>query len=242
MTFMLHFGDGKKWIALAMGIAYFFGAGKVSMAKKKPEESTGVGARRKNYSDMTTGEKIGWSAAGVIFFLVGAELLLDTVFRNAKVPSIGKAFGWVKAERSQESLRKEFSDKGVGDKLISLIKQIESTQEFKDNFDKDLEKDELGLYELCNIYFDDKGDFVCYNLDNGIGIKLVELNGLEKLIVKEISDLIFKELDIRPARVSRLTHNFYFHLCADGEIKYGVIGSHHLAFSDPNKISVTILD
>ena len=247
---MLHFGDRKKWIALAMGIAYFFGAGKVSMAKIKPEESTGEGVQ-----NMTTGEKIGWSAVGVIFSLVGAELSLDTVFRNTKFPSIGKAFGWVKAGRSQESLKKEFNEnlkkfnrdlknlkgefdtKKVGNKLEDLIAQIENRQEFNENFDKDLKNNELGLCKLCDICFDDKGDFECYNSDDG---SKVELSELEKSIVKEISDLIFKELDIRPARVSRITYNFWFHLCVDGEIKEGAIGFHHSAFASPKKISVTI--
>ena len=68
----------------------------------------------------------------------------------------------------------------------------------------------------------------------------VKLNELEKLIVKEISDLFFRELAIKPARVHRINHNFWFSFNIDGSIQNdSYFALHHSAHSSSLKISVT---
>jgi hypothetical protein len=141
------------------------------------------------------------------------------------------------AKESGENLKKKCTEKNMENKLDNLIDQIESQKVFKDNFDKDLENNKLGLSNTCDIYFDNEGNFECYDLTNK---NKVELNGLEKLVVKEISDLFFKELAIKPARVNRSTHNFYFSFNIDGSIQGNSYFSiHRSAFKAPLKISVT---
>ena len=141
------------------------------------------------------------------------------------------------AKESGENLKKKCDEKNMENKLDNLIDQIESQKVFKDNFDKDLENNKLGLSNTCDIYFDNEGNFECYDLTNK---NKVELNELEKLVVKEISDLFFKELAIKPARVNRSTHNFYFNFNINGSIQNdSYFGLHHSAFVTPLKISVT---
>lgn len=141
------------------------------------------------------------------------------------------------AKESGENLKKKCAERSMGGKLDGLIGQIESQTVFKNNFDKDLENNKLGLSNTCDIYFDNEGNFECYDSTNK---NKVELNGLEKLIVKEISDFFFRELAIRPARVNRYNHNFYFSFNIDGSIQgNSYFGLHHSAFSDTLKISVT---
>ena len=141
------------------------------------------------------------------------------------------------AQESGENLKKKCAERSMGDKLDGLIDQIESREVFKDNFDKDLKNNKLGLSNTCDIYFDNKGNFECYDSTNK---NKVELNELEKLVVKEISDLFFKELAIKPARINRYIHNFYFNFNINGSIQDdSYFGLHHSAFSTPLKISVT---
>ncbi|MBO6126627.1 MAG: hypothetical protein J6P21_01295 [Clostridia bacterium] len=118
---MSHFRDGKKRIALAMGIASLFGAGKVSMAKGKPAGGTKVSAQKNFFSNMTVGKKVGLGIGGALFAGAMYETLADTAGKNTKMPSIAKAFGLVKGKQDDEKKDKDKDKDKEDDKTSEEI-------------------------------------------------------------------------------------------------------------------------
>ena len=193
---MSQFRDRKKRIALAMGLASFFGAGRFSMAKGKPVKgNTEVSASNPNankgfFTNLTTGKKIGMAASGVGLAALTYEVIADTAGKNTGMPSIGKKFGWVKKQDDQKKDKKD--DQKKDDQKDDQKKDDQKDDQKKDKKDdkkKDDSEGDKSPREICGqisgwigsygkVLEDDKG------LKKDVAIKLLvetaKLAGIKK--------------------------------------------------------------
>lgn len=150
--FMSQFRDRKKRIALAMGLASFFGAGRFSMAKGKPVKgNTEVSASNPNankgfFTNLTTGKKIGMAAGGVGLAALTYEVIADTAGKNTGMPSIGKGFGWVKKQDDQKKDKKDDQKK---DDQKKDDQKDDQKKDKKDDKKKDDSEGDKSPREIC---------------------------------------------------------------------------------------------
>lgn len=190
---MSQFRDRKKRIALAMGLASFFGAGRFSMAKGKPVKgNTEVSASNPNankgfFTNLTTGKKIGMAAGGVGLAALTYEVIADTAGKNTGMPSIGKGFGWVKKQDDQKKDKKDDQKKDD--------QKDDQKKDKKDEPKKDEPKKEKPKKEV--VVCSDLNKIIRDAYGNNIGQKLcVKIKSVEKKFVMKSLALIAHRVGI----------------------------------------------